>query len=388
MRVLLAFDKFKDAIQAEAACRLAGEALGQRYRDIVLDLCPLTDGGEGFAGILTRSLHGELFRQNVSGPLGRSVEGEFGLIPFHRLAPEVRRLLGMADRQEGILAAVDMASASGLVRIPAKERNPWKTTSRGTGELCLAAAQRGADLLLLGIGGSGTSDLGLGCLQALGLRARDGEGREMSNLCPEHWKNVSVLEGAVLPDFPPIRVACDVTNPLLGPRGMVRVYGPQKGLPAEDLAAFEKEAKFMAGKLLEKTGKPKELMETPGAGAAGGIGFGLMAWAGAHMVPGAELVLGWLDLPARIRAADVILTGEGRFDRSSLEGKGPSAVINLALAAGKEVHAFIGSVEKNLPLPTGLGLHEITPAGMPLSEALARSGDLLARAVSGLELRF
>jgi glycerate kinase len=124
MRVLLAFDKFKDAIQAEAACRLAGEALGQRYRDIVLDLCPLTDGGEGFAGILTRSMHGELFRQNVSGPLGRSVEGEFGLIPFHRLAPEVRRLLGMADRQEGILAAVDMASASGLVRIPAKERNP------------------------------------------------------------------------------------------------------------------------------------------------------------------------------------------------------------------------------------------------------------------------
>jgi glycerate kinase len=274
-----------------------------------------------------------------------------------------------------------MASASGLVRIPKKDRNPWKTSSRGTGELCLAAAQRGADLLLLGIGGSGTSDLGLGCLQALGLRARDGEGREILDLCPEPWKDVVVLEGALRPGFPPLRVACDVANPLLGARGMVRVYGPQKGLSAEYLEPFEKEAERMARKLLEKTGKSKKLMAIPGAGAAGGIGFGLMAWAGAEMISGAELVSAWLDLPARIRAADLILTGEGSFDQSSMEGKGPSAVTRLALAAGKKVHIFAGSVEKGIVPPAGLFLHAITPEGMPLIEALGRTGELLERAV-------
>ena len=386
MRVLLAFDKFKDAIQAEEACRLAGEALGRRYRSVVLDFCPLTDGGEGFAGILTRSLQGELVRQTVSGPLGQPVEGEFGLVPFPRLAPEVRRLLGMTDHQEGVLGVVDMASASGLARIPKKERNPWKTTSRGTGELCLGAVRQGADLLVLGIGGSGTSDLGLGCLQALGLRARGGDGREISNLCPEEWKNVNFLEGALPPGFPPMHVACDVANPLLGPRGMVRVYGPQKGLPVEDLPAFEKDVELMVGRLLERVGKSKDLMEIAGAGAAGGIGFGLMAWAGAKIISGTDLVLAWLDLPARIRAADVVFTGEGRFDQSSLEGKGPSAVITLALAAGKQVHALVGSAERGLALPAGLCLHEITPTGMPLSEALTHSGDLLARTVSALEL--
>ena len=387
MRVLLAFDKFKDAIQAEEACRLAGVALGQRYRNVVMDLCPLTDGGEGFAGILTRSLQGKFVHQNVAGPLGRPVEGEFGLIAFHQLTSEVRGLLGIADHQEGILGVVDMASASGLARMAKKERNPWKTSSRGTGELCLSAVQRGANLLLLGIGGSGTSDLGLGCLQVLGLCARDREGREISNLCPAQWKNVSVLEGDLPPAFPPMRVACDVANPLVGLRGMVRVYGPQKGLSAEDLAPFEKNVELMAGKLLKKVGKSKDLMEIPGAGAAGGIGFGLMAWAGAQMISGAELVLAWLDLPARIRAADVILTGEGRFDQSSLEGKGPSAVTNLALAAGKKVHVFAGSVEKGLIPPPGLSLHAITPKSMALSKALSRTGALLQRAVLAADLQ-
>jgi len=387
MRILLAFDKFKDAISAEEACTVAGASLRQRHPDLTIDLCPLTDGGEGFARILTRAAAGSLHAHEVTGPLGRPVRGEFGLMPLDRLPKRVGKRLGLSSRRGGMVGVVDMASASGLARIPAAERNPWKTTSRGTGELCLAAAQQGAQVLLLGIGGSGTSDLGLGCLQALGLRARDENGRGIPILCPEHWKNVSVLEGALPPGFPPTYVACDVANPLLGPRGMVRVYGPQKGLPAEDLAAFEKDAELMAGKLLERVGKSKDLMGIPGAGAAGGIGFGLMVWAGAEMVPGAELVLDWLDLPARIRAADIVLTGEGRFDRSSLEGKGPAAVLRLALDAGKQVHALVGSAERGLALPAGLWLHEISPANLPLSEALTRTGEWLGQAVSALELR-
>ncbi len=386
MRLLLAFDKFKDALGAEEACRVAGEALQSRSPKGAMDLCPLTDGGEGFARILTGAAKGQLVIQKVSGPLGRPVEGEFGLVPWSCLCPEVKKRLGIPANQAGVLGLVDMASASGLVRMAAGERNPWKTSSRGTGELCVAAAERGADLLLVGIGGSGTSDLGLGCLQALGLVALDSDGGEIRNLSPDQWGKVSRLEGEPPTRFPRLQIACDVSNPLLGPRGAVRVYGPQKGLPASDLLSFEKAVEVMARKLLAKKNKPRELVELPGAGAAGGIGFGLMVWAGAEMVSGADLVMEWLDLTARIRDADVVLTGEGRFDRSSLEGKGPSAVIRLALASGKKVHVFAGSVEPDLSLPAGLSVYEITPEGMTLAEALGRTGELLASAVLAADL--
>ncbi|NCW27697.1 MAG: glycerate kinase [Verrucomicrobia bacterium] len=385
MRLLLAFDKFKDALGAEEACGVAGEALGRRFPGAAVDGCPLTDGGEGFARILTRAVKGELCLQKVSGPLGRTVEGEFGLVPWSCLSPGVKKSLAIPTDREGVLGLVDMASASGLARLAPGERNPWKTSSLGTGELCVAAAKRGADLLLVGIGGSGTSDLGLGCLQALGLVALDPGRGEIRPLSPDQWEKVSRLDGELPLRFPGIRVACDVTNPLLGPRGAVRVYGPQKGLSASDLLPFEKAAELMARKLLAKKNKSVELMELPGAGAAGGIGFGLMVWAGAVMVSGANLVMEWLDLTARIRAADVVLSGEGRFDRSSLEGKGPSAVVRMALASGKRVHVFAGSVEPGLPIPAGLSIHEITPRGMALPEALGRTGELLARAVSAAD---
>ena len=386
MRVLVAFDKFKDALGAEEACRRVGQALHHRNPGTIIDLCPLTDGGEGFARILTRAVQGELVFQKVSGPLGRPVDGEFGLVPWSRLSPGVRLKLGIPTNREGLLGLVDMASSSGLARMAPGERNPWKTSSRGTGELCVAAAERGADLLLVGIGGSGTSDLGLGCLQALGLRAWDSEEKEIPVLAPHQWDRVAKLTGSLPGNFPKIRVACDVTNPLLGQRGAVRVYGPQKGLPPSDLLPFEKATELMAQKLLQSTGRPQEILEIPGSGAAGGIGFGLMAFAGAEMVAGSDLVSVWLDLPVKIRSADVVLTGEGRFDRSSLEGKGPSAVMRLALDSGKKVHVFAGSVEPDLPLPAGLSVHAITPRGMALPEALGRTGELLARAVSATDL--
>ena len=238
MRVLVAFDKFKDALGAEEACRRVGQALHHRNPGTIIDLCPLTDGGEGFARILTRAVQGELVFQKVSGPLGRPVDGEFGLVPWSRLSPGVRLKLGIPTNREGLLGLVDMASSSGLARMAPGERNPWKTTTRGTGELLLAAAEEGADFLLLGIGGSGTSDLGLGCLQALGLRAWDSEEKEIPVLAPHQWDRVAKLTGSLPGNFPKIRVACDVTNPLLGQRGAVRVYGPQKGLPPVGSAPF------------------------------------------------------------------------------------------------------------------------------------------------------
>lgn len=386
MRVLVAFDKFKDALGAEEACRLVGETLRLRKPGTVLDLCPLTDGGEGFARILSLAAGGSGHRCPVTGPLGNAVEGEFGLVPWSHLSPEVRTRLGISPGRDGILGVVDMASASGLTRIPLQDRNPWKTTTRGTGELLLAAVEKGADLLLLGIGGSGTSDLGLGCLQVLGLQAWDSQEKEIPVLTPDQWGRVANFTGTLRRNFPPLRVACDVTNPLLGARGAVQVYGPQKGLPSHDLEAFASLTEAMAQKLLQSTGRPRDFLEIPGAGAAGGIGFGLMALAGAGLVSGSDLVSDWLDLSGKIRKADVVLTGEGRFDQSSLEGKGPAALVRRALAGGKRVHVFAGSVEAGLDLPAGLSVHAISPPNLSLPQALGRTGEFLVQAVSAADL--
>ena len=381
MRILVAFDKFKDALGAEEACQLVARALQESMPAPDLDLCPLTDGGEGFSRILTRAAGGKLHRVGVTGPLGSSVNGEFGLVPKKNLTSAVRSRLGIPADAEGRVGIVDMASASGLALLSAGERNPWKTTSQGTGELLVAAASQGADLLLLGIGGSGTSDLGLGCLQALGLRASNRDGQEMKDLPPDRWQEIDQMTGSCTSGFPGIRVACDVTNPLLGERGAVRVYGPQKGLPPRDLERLEAVTAMTARRLLKLTERGEECLEIPGTGAAGGIGFGLMVFAGAQLVPGSELVSAWLDLPRRIQAADVVLTGEGRFDRSSLEGKGPAALVNRALAAGKKVHVFAGSVEPGLKIPEGLAIHVLSPSGLPLQKALPQTGERLAQAV-------
>jgi len=385
MRILVAFDKFKDALGAEEACELAAQSFRKIRFAPDLDLCPLTDGGEGFARILTQAAGGTLHRLGVTGPSGKIVEGEFGLVPWRGLAPMVRSRLEILPGKEGTLGVVDMASASGLALLPPEERNPWKTTSRGTGELLLAAANQGADLLLLGIGGSATSDLGLGCLQALGLQVWNHQGKEMEIVPPDCWDAMDRVTGILPAGFPGIRVACDVTNPLLGERGAVRVYGPQKGLKPKDLGRFETLTAAVARRLLQLSGGGDESLIIPGTGAAGGTGFGLMVFAAAKLVPGAELVSAWLDLPRRIQAADVILTGEGRFDRSSLEGKGPAALVGRALAAGKKVHVFAGSIEPGLKIPTGLTLHAVSPPDLPLEKALAGTGERLAQAIQAVD---
>jgi glycerate kinase len=385
MRVLIAFDKFKDALSAEEACEVVARSFRKIRSAPDLDLCPLSDGGEGFSRILTQAAGGTLYRHGVMGPLGKNVEGEFGLVSAKGLAPVVRSRLRIPPGREGVIGLVDMASASGLALLPPEERNPWKTTSRGTGELLVAAVKQGADLLLLGIGGSATSDLGLGCLQALGLQAWNHQGKEMAVVPPDCWDGIGKITGILPSGFPGIRVACDVTNPLLGKRGAVRVYGPQKGLISRDLERFESVTAKMARRLLQLSGRGTEFLEIPGTGAAGGIGFGLMVVAGAELVPGSDLVSDWLDLPQRIGAADVILTGEGRFDRSSLEGKGPAALVARALELGKKIHAFAGSVEPGLPIPPKLTLHAISPPDLPLEKALPSTGEHLAQAVQAVD---
>jgi glycerate kinase len=366
MRVLIAFDKFKDALPAGAACEVAARVLSRRHPDWTLDLCPLTDGGESFAEILTRAAQGRLETHSVMGPVGRPVQATIGYVEADRLPAAVQDRLGPARGAR--LAIMGMASASGIELVPAAERDPWRTTTRGTGELIRLAAQAGVSAILLGVGGSATNDLGLGALAALGWEFD----REP---VPTRWPVSANPRGRI--KLPPVFIACDVVNPLLGPRGATAIFGPQKGLLPADVPRLEAEMARMAACLCAAAAKPTELTTTPGSGAAGGIAFGLMVAADARLTPGFDLVSDWLDLPRRIDAADVVITGEGRFDATSLGGKGPGSIVRAGRQLGKQIHVFAGS----LGVSGDESFHAITPAGLPLAEAIARCPEFLAAAV-------
>ena len=378
-RVLIAFDKFKDAISARGACEAAARGLHSLHPDWSFDLCPLTDGGEGFCASLTTAAQGSLESHNSTSPRGATLSAPIGFVRIESLSAPARTRLDFGASGSGSLAVVEMAAASGLVLLPTSERDPWHASSYGTGELLRAAAQRGVDAILLGVGGSATNDLGLGALAALGFKFLDAEGTAIANPTPATWEKIQRIDKSAAIPLPPLFIACDVTNPLLGPTGATAVFGPQKGLCADDAPKLEIQAKRLAALLCTACDESDELAAVAGAGAAGGIAFGLMAAYQAKLIPGFSLVSDWLALPDRIAAADLILTGEGRFDATSFGGKGPGALLALARQAGKPVHLFAGSLEMGTD---GDHIHAITPAAMPLTAALPRTTELLEAAVS------
>jgi glycerate 2-kinase len=382
MRVLIALDKFKDSLSARRACEVAARALRGRRPGWELDLCPLTDGGEGFAEILAAAAGGRLTPFSVAGPRGGMVEASIALVPPAGIPPAARPLLGGAPLSQP-LAVVEMAAASGLALLAPELRDPWRATTLGTGQLIRAAAELGAAAILLGVGGSATHDLGLGALCALGFEFRSRDGGKLRPPVPESWSRLAAIEGEPYPSIPPIRIACDVSNPLLGPQGAAAVFGPQKGLRPADHSRLEAESARLAAELCRHCGRPPALAAAPGAGAAGGIAFGLMAGMGARLIPGSALVAAWLGLDARVAATDLVVTGEGRYDASSAGGKGPGALAAQAAALGKPVHIFAGQVEAPEPPPgSRLSLHAITPPGVPLAQALREAPDRLAAAVA------
>lgn len=378
MRVLLAFDKFKDALTAQAAVAVAADAVQAAQPDWTIDACPLADGGEGMAEILTHSAQGEWREHTVTGPRGAPVKAGFGLVAVKNISAAARAMLGLASATEGNVAVLAMASASGLALLTPDQRDPWHTTSRGTGELIQAAAATGAVAIIVGVGGSATHDVGLGALSVLGLTFHPTEGAAIASPVPATWASLARVSGKIQPDLPPLFVACDVTNPLMGTFGAASVFAPQKGLLEEDFTRLEYMTGRMAALLAGHAGKPPLLCDTPSSGAAGGLAFGLMCSANASLVRGFDLVAAWLDLDQRIAAADLVFTGEGCFDATSLEGKGPGGIVARARAAGKPVHVFAGSVQT---AADGVDLHTITPEGQALPAALTQAAANLRRAV-------
>jgi glycerate kinase len=345
MRVLLAFDKFKHALGASAACAAAAAAIREAFPGAHIDEAPLTDGGEGFCEILTHAVGGKLHQHRVHGPRFAPVEAHHGEVDLAKIPKAAQVLLEFHDH--GRLAIIEMAQASGLDLLAPVERDPWQTSSFGTGELLARAADAGAHAALLGIGGSATNDLGLGALEAVGLEFRDANGALLKHITPAKFSEVARIAGEPWPHLPDLRIACDVRNTLLGPNGATAIFGPQKGLLPEDAARLERAVGAMAKKLCAHFDQPRTLMMEPGTGAAGGISFGLRVACAAKLAPGFALVAAWLRLDERVKEADLVITGEGRFDATSLSGKGPGAIAEMALKHHKKLVVLAGQVDES-----------------------------------------
>jgi len=379
MHILFAFDKFKNSMNAFEACAIAQEALRKAHPTWEVNVAPLADGGEGFCQVLTRALSGQVVTKPVIGPQLEPTRAEMGYVEAAKIPAAVKKMLGLPSF--GNIAIIEMAQASGLESIPEGARDPWIATSYGTGQLIAEAADAGASAIILGVGGSATVDLGIGALEAIGLEPLDERLDTMDHLVPRDWPRVSRLRGEIWPHIPPIYIACDVENPLLGPNGAVSVYGPQKGLLPGDAIAFEKGFGEMAKKLVSFFGKERTEMMQPGAGAAGGITFGLSVACDAKLVPGFDLVEAWLDLKSKVAAADLVVTGEGRFDASSLQGKGPGSILKEAARQNKPAKVMAGIVESGLELPPKTTADTIAPSNYTRERSIADGKKLLARKV-------
>jgi len=238
MHILVAFDKFKGSMSALEACLTAQEAILRTRPTWTVTAAPLSDGGEGFSEILTKAVYGKIERVPVLGPLLEPQKAQIGFADLANLPSAVRTLIKLPGW--GQVALLEMAEASGLMQVPPEKRHPAHTSTFGTGQLIAHAADSGAGAIILGIGGSATVDLGLGALEAIGIELVDEEGNLLRHTTPAQWPQILRLRGEAWPHIPPIYIACDVHNPLLGPNGAVRMFGGQKGLKPDEMPAYEK----------------------------------------------------------------------------------------------------------------------------------------------------
>lgn len=381
MRYLVAFDKFKDALDAEEACDLARYALAP-FAEVVT--CPLTDGGDGFSRILTQALVGMVAEHRVTGPLGLPRLASWGLVACARLPPAARTILGLvSDEGDRSVALLDVASTSGLNQVPPAQRDPRRTTSAGLGDLILAAAAADPAAIIIGLGGSATNDLGLGALSRLGLHCGGSEGGRLDPPYPGDWAAITQLVGELPATLPPLILACDVTHTLLGPQGATAVFGPQKGLPQDAIEPLDQAMGAMACRLARHFGVALDTVLAPGSGAAGGIAAGMLATRRARLVPGFGLVAACLDLARLVADCDCVVTGEGRFDSTSLQGKATGALLRLARAMGKPVKVIAGSAEPSERLAE-FTVQTLSSPGEPLALALPATRSRLTAALQRL----
>ncbi len=360
MKILIAPDKFKGSLSASAAADAIARGLRAALPDVDLQLAPIADGGEGFAETLATVLGGGWVKTTARDPLGREVEARYAWVDAEKLA------------------IIDMSEASGLWRVKAAERDPLRANTFGTGQLLQHAMERGARKILIGLGGSATTDGGVGMAEALGFAFLSHAGSPVA-ANPEALPALARINGTHAKTFPEIIAACDVQNPLLGSRGAAHVFGPQKGADEKTVSALDAALGHLADVVARDLGC--DFRETPGAGAAGGIAFGLLSFCGARICSGFDLVADVLQLEQRIAACDLVITGEGRLDGQTLDGKGPAGVAALARKHGKPTLAFAGSIAE-LPAVDAIftAMCPIIDEPVALEDAMRRGAEFLERA--------
>jgi glycerate kinase len=371
VKILIAPDKFKDALDAHEVAAALAEGVRETAAGAEISLCPLGDGGEGTGRLLANALGAESHPAEVLDPLGRRRTAHWWLD---------------RDADAGI---IEMAEASGLWLLAADERDAQRTSSYGTGQLMRAAIDAGCRRLTLCVGGSATVDGGAGCLQGLGWRLLDAQGQVIDE--PASGGTLSRIARVVPPGeaaAADVEILCDVTNPLLGPEGAAAVFAPQKGASPVQVRQLEAALGHWSDVLGDFA--MRDLSELPGGGAAGGLPAGLAATVEARLRPGFDEVADRLGLREHAASCDLIITGEGRLDEQTSGGKVVGGVARLGGELSRPVVAFVGAVrpasdESESQLAERLRLRDIvvvTPPGIALNEAIAQSGENLKQAVA------
>ncbi|WP_025886236.1 glycerate kinase [Asaia prunellae] len=364
MEILVACDSFKESLTAEAVVKAIIGGFSEIFPQARYHAFPMADGGEGTAVIMARTLGGHLETRMVCGPLGVPVEARFAVL------------------NEGRSALVELAEAAGLAQVPPESRMPLFTTTRGVGELILAALDMGCSHIILALGGSATCDGGAGLLQALGVQLRDACEQEIA--CGGGpLGNVVTLDDAGLdPRLAACRIEilCDVKAPLLGEKGAAAVFGPQKGATPPMITILDASLARLSSLLEERCGR--DLSSVAGMGAAGGTALGLVALCGAELVPGADTIARLLGVHELVHQVDLVITGEGRLDGQTVQGKAPYAIATLARQADKPVLAFAGTLGRDCEKLYELGFDALFSSldrPCSLEEALSEASASLTR---------
>lgn len=369
MRIIVAPDSYKGSVSALGVAQAMERGILKIHPDADVLKMPIADGGEGTVEALVAATGGELRHQDVSDPLGRRIRAHWGILG------------------DGRTAVIEMASASGLPLLAAAERDPLRTTTYGTGELLRAALDAGLRKIIIGIGGSATNDGGAGMARALGVRFTDASGNEL----PDGGGALARLAAVDLSGIDPrladtdLLVACDVDNPLCGPRGASAVFGPQKGATPALVAELDAALGHFA--TIAQAATARSVADTAGAGAAGGMGAGLLLFSPARLRPGVEIVLDAVRFGEIVKGADFVITGEGRTDFQTAFGKAPVGVAKAAKLHRVPVFCLSGSLGEGADETLAQGIDavmSICDRPMALDECMARGEELIEAATTRL----
>jgi glycerate 2-kinase len=358
MKILIAPDKFRGALNGREVAENIAKGLRDALPDVTIQIVPMADGGEGTAETICDSLGCSWAKCRAHDPIGREIDVCYGWLDQRKLA------------------IMEMSEAAGMRRLPENKRDPVCATTFGVGEMILDAARRGANEIIIGLGGSATNDGGFGMAKALGFRFEFEHEQEKGGERVTALVDLKAIEKPQDLKLPKIIAAVDVQNPLLGENGATRVFGPQKGASTDELNVLERSLTRLADVVAGEFGF--DYRNRPGAGAAGGLGFGLMSFCGAAIQPGFDVVAEAVGLELKMKDVDLVITGEGSLDRQTLEGKTPAGIARLARKLGKKVFAIVGRATEDREV-RGLfdGVYENSRPGMSQEENMKRASELL-----------